>query len=390
MTDAWGDVEAAIEEVAGDWRAARTERQARRHLEPDDFARLRDAGFLRTVVPESMGGLWRSVPETTPRICALLRTLGRADPSVALVSAMHPAVLGFWLAPAIDDPAWVAQRSAVAERALEGRQWGTITSEPGSGGDIALTKTTATPDPAVAGHVPGRGYRLAGDKHFGSGSGIADHMITTALPQDGEGPAIFVIDTRDRPWDGSSGLTLLAEWDGVGMAATQSHAMRLDGCPATRMAWDGPITALTMAAAPLVANTFTAVVLGVLDEAVETARAQLAPKASGLRAYEQVEWTRAEMDHWLAVQAYEGALRTVAAGDPGPSLHATARAKQSVAELAEATLGRLARVVGGGSFSRRSPFSAWFEDVRALGFLRPPWGLAYDGLFATSFGPPLS
>jgi hypothetical protein len=43
-------------------------------------------------------------------------------------------------------------------------------------------------------------------------------------------------------------------------------------------------------------------------------------------------------------------------------------------------------VIGGGTFSRRSPFSSWFEDVRALGFLRPPWGLAYDGLFGTSFG----
>jgi alkylation response protein AidB-like acyl-CoA dehydrogenase len=385
MHEAWTDVEAAIADIADDWRGARAERQGRRHLESADFARLRDAGFLRTVVPESMGGLWRSVPETTPRICALLRTLGRADPSVALVAAMHPAVVGFWLAPSFDHPAWTEQRTGVAESALEGRQWGTITSEPGSGGDIALTKATAVPDAGSGGGVPGGSYLVSGDKHFGSGSGVADRMITTARPQGEDEPAIFVIDTRDRPWDGTAGLTLLAPWDGMGMAATQSHAMRLDGCPATRMAWDGPISAVTQPAAPLVANTFTAVVLGVLDEAVATARAQLAPKASALRPYEQVEWTRAEMDHWLAVQAYEGAIRTVATGDPVRALHATLRAKQSVAELAESTLGRLARVIGGGTFSRRSPFSAWFEDVRALGFLRPPWGLAYESLFATSF-----
>jgi hypothetical protein len=41
--------------------------------------------------------------------------------------------------------------------------------------------------------------------------------------------------------------------------------------------------------------------------------------------------------------------------------------------------------LGGGTYSRRSPFAHWFEDVRALGFLRPPWGLAFDGLLATSF-----
>jgi hypothetical protein len=84
------------------------------------------------------------------------------------------------------------------------------------------------------------------------------------------------------------------------------------------------------------------------------------------------------------VQAYEGALRAVTSGDAAHSVHATLRAKTAVAELAESALGRVARVVGGGTFSRRSPFAAWFEDVRALGFLRPPWGLAYDNLFLTS------
>ena len=73
------------------------------------------------------------------------------------------------------------------------------------------------------------------------------------------------------------------------------------------------------------------------------------------------------------------------AGDGLEALRATLRAKESVAELAETSLTRLTRVLGGGTFSRRSPFAAWHEDVRALGFLRPPWGLAYDNLFLTSF-----
>ena len=106
-----------------------------------------------------------------------------------------------------------------------------------------------------------------------------------------------------------------------------------------------------------------------------------------MRAYERVEWSRAELEHWLAVQAHEGALRAVESGDHASALHATLRAKEAVAELAETSLGRLGRVIGGGTYSRRSPFAAWFEDVRALGFLRPPWGLAYDALFGTSFSP---
>jgi len=168
------------------------------------------------------------------------------------------------------------------------------------------------------------------------------------------------------------------------MKATQSHAMRLEGIPSVRMAWGGKLEAITRAAGPLVATLFTSVVLGVLDEAVGLARDQIRNRAAGLRPFEQVEWARAEQDHWLAVQAYEGALRAIESGDDAVAFHAALRAKQSVAELAEQTLLRLTRVLGGGTFSQRSPFAHWFEDVRALGFLRPPWGLAYDALFTTS------
>jgi hypothetical protein len=40
------------------------------------------------------------------------------------------------------------------------------------------------------------------------------------------------------------------------------------------------------------------------------------------------------------------------------------------ADLAENTLQRLTRVLGGGTFSQRSPFSHWFEDARGTGL--PP------------------
>jgi hypothetical protein len=138
----------------------------------------------------------------------------------------------------------------------------------------------------------------------------------------------------------------------------------------------------------LISSLFTAVILGVLDEAVSTAREQIAKKADELRPYEQVEWTRAELDHWTAVQAYEGALRAIEGGDPATAFYAALRAKEAVAELAEASLRRITRVIGGGTFSLRSPFARWNEDVRALGFLRPPWALAFDNLFATSIDPP--
>jgi alkylation response protein AidB-like acyl-CoA dehydrogenase len=390
MAPSWASLAAGVDELADGWRSERAERQARRSLDQADFDRLAEAGYLQVAVPEAQGGLWRSLPESTRPTCGVLRTLAGADPSVALVSSMHPAVLAFWLAsPDRERAAWSEQSDAVTHTAAAGEQWGTITSEPGSGGDILRTRSEAAIDDGWDAPFPGRTYRVTGDKHFGSGSGVTSFMLTTAIPEGEDRPHLFALDVRGRPWDGSDGLRLTAEWDGVGMAATQSHAMRLDGCPAVRLAWDGPVEDLTLAAGPFITCAFVAVVLGVLDEAVETARRQLEPKAGQLRAYEQVEWSRAEMEHWLAVQAFEGALRTVEAGDRLRSVHAGLRAKTAVAELAESALGRMARVIGGGSFSRRSPFASWYEDVRALGFLRPPWGLAFDNLFGTSFlGPP--
>ena len=380
-------VAAAGADLADAWRTDRTARQARRHLERADFDQLRDAGLLLLPVPAESGGLWAGSAASLGPLCGIYRTLAAGDPSVALVSSMHPAVVAFWLqSPDPAQPDWEEQRRAVFASAVAGEQWGTITSEPGSGGDISRSRAVAEPstDPPF---MAGRSYRVTGDKHFGSGSGITDRMMTTAVPAGETDPTIFVLDVRGRPWDGSAGLTLVGEWDGIGMAATQSHAMRLQDAPSVRLAREGPLDPVTRAAGPLIAMLFTAVVLGIVDEAIALARTQLQRKADDLRAYEQVEWARAEQDHWLAVQAYEGGLRAAAGDDPDLALHGSLRAKQAVAGLAEDTLRRMTRVLGGGTYSRRSPFSHWSEDVRALGFLRPPWGLAYDNLFATSFLP---
>ncbi|MCU1503919.1 MAG: hypothetical protein JWM12_3273 [Ilumatobacteraceae bacterium] len=375
---------AAVSEICSLWRAQRPERQSRRHLDRADFDLLRDAGVFCAAAPVAAGGLWTGAATSVRPMCELHRQLASADPSVALVTVMHSAVISYWLAsPDPSQPAWEEQRLAVFASAVGGEQWGTITSEPGSGGDIARTRAVARPSTAAA-FMPGRTYGLTGDKHFGSGSGVTDRMITTAIAQDESSPMVFVLDVRDRPWDGSAGISLVSEWDGMGMTATQSHAMRFDDAPAVRLEWNGSLDSITRAAGPIIASLFTAVIVGVLDEAVSVARVQLRAKAGDLRAYEQVEWSRAEQDHWLAVQAYEGALRAVESGDPVTALHGALRAKEAVADLAEATMLRLTRVLGGGTFSQRSPFAHWFEDVRALGFLRPPWGLAYDNLFATS------
>ena len=117
-----------------------------------------------------------------------------------------------------------------------------------------------------------------------------------------------------------------------------------------------------------------------------TARTGLAGRVRSLRPYEQVECVNAKQDAWLMRQAYEGMLRAVET-QPEP-LPAVLLGKTAAARLAEDCLRRLTRIMGGGTFARHSPFGFWFEDVRALGYLRPPLGLAYDALIdATLRGP---
>ena len=370
-----------VARIAERFASDRKERQRRRELDPADFEDLAKAGFLLTGVPTEHGGLFENVRRSSRPTAEILRTLARGDSSVALVSSMHPAVLAFWMAteqadePHRDD--WTAQRAELAGFAADGAWFGTITSEPGSGGDVSQTKAKARKGDDGLWHITGQ-------KHFGSGSGVTSFMLTAARPDGEDGPDWFLFDMRGVPWDGSRGVKLIAPWDGHGMIATQSHGMMFeDFGGARRSAWPGNWQGLSAAAAPFVGSLFTAVILGVVEAAMNEARTQLERKKDALNPYEQVEWSNAEMDAWLMRQAYEGLLAAVE-NEPVP-LRSVLIGKTTAARLAEDCTRRLARIMGGATFGRGSPFGFWFEDVRALGFLRPPWPLAYDALIASAW-----
>jgi alkylation response protein AidB-like acyl-CoA dehydrogenase len=232
-------VQRNVSEISQRFAADRRARQMRRNLDKADFDALAAAGYLLTGVPASMGGLWTDLQSSTRPICEILRSLAQGDPSVALVSAMHPAVTGYWLANSGAE--LETQKRWVAQTALDGHWWGTITSEPGSGGDVMRSR-------AVARKTPEGGYTLSGQKHFGSGSGVSSYMMTMAIPEGEADVSLFFFDVRGVPWDGSTGMKLVAEWDGHGMIATQSHAFEFSGYPATRLAWPGNLRVVSTVA----------------------------------------------------------------------------------------------------------------------------------------------
>jgi alkylation response protein AidB-like acyl-CoA dehydrogenase len=373
-------VQRGIRDIATRWARERAERQQRRELHPADFAEIAETGFLELVVPSEAGGLWAASASSTRPVCDVLRELARVDSSVALVTSMHQTVVYLcWLsdltAPPERTAGWDAQRRDVFRSIQDGAWYGTITSEPGSGGDVAKTKATA--EPAGDGR-----YRVSGTKQFGSGSGITSFMMTSALPADATAPEVFFMDVRGAPWDGSTGITLLAPWDGHGMIATQSHGFRFDRYPAALVGWPGYLEKRMPQAGPFLSCAFSAVIVGIVQAAMEAARSAIGPKRAALRAYEQVEWANANVEAWLIAQAYEGMLHATERENG----RGTLEGKTAIADLAESLTSHLCRIVGGGTFGRGSPFGHWAEDVRALGFLRPPWGLAYDRLFESSWG----
>ncbi len=362
-----------IQAISNKFASERAVRQKATRLSKADFDSLKEAGFLLMAVPEESGGFWRGTPESLGEICQCLRVLAHGDSSVALVASMHSSVLASWLctvdAPSPFADAWKKQRAEIFDTVHAGAWWGTITSEPGSGGDILKTKTQAKcVDGALA-------YRLTGEKHFGSGLGMVSYMVTTALPESEKEPELFFLDVRNIVLDGSTGAKLIAEWEGHGMRATQSHAVNFANFPATRIAWTDNLANIKKPAKTVSPCLFTSVIVGIVQAAFTEARLVI-KKRKTLTSYERVEWVRACMQEWQIEQAYCGMLSSIEKNSGKDAL----MAKTVIAELAESALFRLCKILGGGTYSCHSPFGFWAEDVRALGFLRPPWALAFDNL----------
>jgi len=374
---------ANIGQVAGRFAGERRQRQLRRELDPADVATLKEIGLHLAAVPQEYGGWWQGRQQSIRTHCQAIRLLAGGDPSVALVATMHPSVLCFWRDP--DPPAtgateWEAQKREVFGTVIDGGWWGTITSEPGSGGEIARTRAQAIP----ANDGP-NSFRLSGEKHFGSGSGATTHVVTTGRRPDAEDPEWFFLDVRGVAWDGTTGMALKAPWDGHGMASTNSHGFTFADYPATRMAWPGHWRDVMLGTGGAGAIINVAPFVGIVDAAMKHMREEFVRRGQRpetFRAYERVEWTEAHREAWLVHQAFEGAVSAIER--KSRARHEVTLAAANIAVLAESILTRLCRIAGGSAYGRNSPLGFWFEDVRALGFLRPPWALASDALFALS------
>lgn len=175
---------------------------------------MADAGYLGLAVPHELGGLDADV---TALLLAQERLAGGCA-ATALAVNMHLTTAhsfrSHWRLTGDARSADFLRRAATGEVVLA-----SCTSEAGYGGAIQDCGTTAT-------RVPG-GFRLDGRKIFFTESEVATHFTTCAkLDDPALGPQMVFF--NGVPID-APGLELVQTWDTLGMRATQSNDLVLDG-----------------------------------------------------------------------------------------------------------------------------------------------------------------
>jgi len=215
LTDRQQRLQQQCRELAADFatRSAMHDRDASHPTE--NYARLRDEGFLALTIGEEWGGPGASFLDHT----IAYEALGAGCPSTALAFNMHASVVMPLLQS--DEVAAEAKRRiadlAVHERKLIAGNF----SEP-----VTTSLIGERPLKARARRVDG-GYRVTGRKMFASMLKAADYVLVMAYPDEATSPSAGMIlmlppETPGRRVD--------ANWDVLGMRATRSDSLVLEDC----------------------------------------------------------------------------------------------------------------------------------------------------------------
>lgn len=204
-------------------RAATFDREGR--FPTENFADLRQAGFLGLVIPERYGGLGADYA-TYALISA---ELGRWCGATALTFNMHSCTM-LWSSRMADDIDMSEEQRELHERRRAGIYRlvigdGAVFAQPFSEPDSAAASGKA-PFGTTARKVDG-GWRVTGRKHFASLAGAADYYgILCTEAKDGARP-----DVRDTIYlavaGDADGFRIHGDWDVLGMRATVSNNLEL-------------------------------------------------------------------------------------------------------------------------------------------------------------------
>ncbi|MEV4754136.1 acyl-CoA dehydrogenase family protein [Micromonospora sp. NPDC049559] len=335
------------------------------------FEALRKDGVLGATAPTEFGGLGvRSLHD----VALALKTVAEADASTALALHMQLSrglTLGY---------EW--QHGSPAARSLAGR----LLRLMGSGEAVVCTtvkdaqpgRTITRLTPAAAGE-----WLLTGQKMLASLAPVATHFVISARAETDGRPArqAAAMVARQTP-----GLTVLDNWDGLGMRASGSVDVVLDGCrvPEADIFFRGPVGQQDDAA--LAGQTVSSITMLGIYVGVAGAARDITLELLGRRRTPPPGAVRtliAEIDAQLfSVRAAAAAaiaeadrLAYADGGDPAERgrrmMTPFQCAKLVVNRLTPQIVGDCLTIVGGASYTATHPLARRFRDARAGAFMHP-------------------
>ncbi len=332
-----------------------------------DLDELREAGYLRILVPTERGGAGLGLEQAA----LLQQRLATAAPATALAINMHLVWTG--VAKIFGDRG-VPGLEFVQEGAAAGEVFASGISERGN--DLVLFGSDTAAVPTVDG-----GYAFTGTKIFTSLAPVWTKLGLHGLDTtSADGPQLVFafIDRTDA-------VETLDDWDTLGMRGTQSRTTRLNGAIAApahvvRRIGPGPsadpiVFGIFSAFELLLASVYTGIARRALDIAVATVQTRHSKKTGA--TYDQdpdVRWRIADMA--LAYDALPPQIsalaRDVDAGvDHGARWFALlSGVKHRAVVMAKHVVDDAMLTAGGGSYFASNELSRLYRDVLA-GFFHP-------------------
>jgi acyl-CoA dehydrogenase len=333
------------------------------------FDVLRSSGYLALAVPTALGGLGATIGQTA----FAQAEMARYDASAALAVSMHLHITLFG--------AWRYRREmpgadALLRRVVEER----IVLVSTGGSDFTRPNGTAT-------KVDG-GFRVNAHKIFSSQVPVGDVFSTMFVYEDPEaGRQVLMAGVPVR----SEGVTIIENWDTMGMRGTGSHDVQMDDVfvadaqVSARRPWgvlDPPFMIVIQNAMPVVSAVYLGVAEAARDRVIEMAR------GSSKAADPAVQRLVGLLDYKLRVARWAlcGALQEIG-DDPVPSMDKVVvamQAKRAIAQEAVSACDVAMEVLGGASYFRKLGIEQAARDVRGVMFhpLTPELTLFHAGKVA--------
>jgi alkylation response protein AidB-like acyl-CoA dehydrogenase len=381
-TDAGARLVAIAEELAEALaaRAAEHDREASYPFEAIDA--LKAAGYFAAPVPVELGGL--GVSSAHDLVVASSR-LARGDASVAIGVNMHlVAVLNMERRRQVAVAAGAERRArafaaSLEQIASEGAVLAAAISEPGQ--DLTRPATRATRTPT--------GWRIDGRKMFCTMSPAATdlYVAVTYADDDGSERYAYAMVPTDAP-----GVVVNDDWDALGMRASGSNSVTLDGVELPESGVRGGFHAgdpVPYMERNLTAGLFHAAAsLGIAESADAIARRAAVGRINGdARPRMLVADNAVDLAAARGVLSRAGALIDEDTIEVSALFAEAQAAKAFVNEAAARIVDRALALSGGAGYVNGSPLARAYRDVKAGSFMHPLGAnRAYDYLGSVALG----